>query len=57
MSAFQAAEIFLFNLRQLMQGFEIQDTVKGKIMSYFENFVLLLFQHIFCKTGFSRSFE
>lgn len=57
MSTFQAAEIFLFNLRQLMQGFEIQNVVERKMMSYFQNFLLLIFQHIFYKTGCPRSFE
>lgn len=56
MTSFQAAEI-LFNLRQLVQDFEMKDMLEGKIMSYTENFLLLLFQPIFCKTGCPKSFE
>lgn len=56
MSTLQVAAIFFVHFKAF-QCFEIQDTVEGKIMSYFENFLLLLFQYIFCKTCWPRNFQ
>lgn len=42
MSTFQQ-RYFFFNVRQLMQGFEIQGMVEGKILSYFEFFCCFCF--------------
>lgn len=55
MSSFQAVEI-LFNLRQLLQDFEMYDMLEEQIMSYTEKFLLLFLLTYFLQSSLSKKF-